>query len=103
MYPRSSRFTEEIYALTLDDGLYLLIRRSGSPARRFEYHFQGREKLISFGAYPQVSLNSARDQRDAAGRIVAAGGDPSVQRQAEKTNEANSFEGQLATLKDSLP
>lgn len=38
------------------DGLYLLINPSGSRLWRLKYRVNGREKLISLGSYPEVSL-----------------------------------------------
>jgi integrase len=73
-------------------GLYLLISPGGSRLWRFKYQFGGRERLISLGPYPEVSLKVARERRDEARRIVAAGGDPSAKRKAEKTAVSESFQ-----------
>lgn len=43
-------------------GLFLLIAPSGTKAWRLKYSFQGREKLISLGLYPTVSLKEARER-----------------------------------------
>jgi integrase len=74
------------------DGLFLLIKPNGSRLWRFKYRFSGREKLIAFGSYPEVSLKQARDRREAARRLVAAGTDPSAQRRAERAAHADTFE-----------
>jgi integrase len=77
-------------------GLYLLVNPSGSRLWRFKYRHLGKEKLLSLGPYPDVPLAAARDRRDAARKLVAAGIDPSDQRKAEKAAgaelAANSFE-----------
>ena len=73
-------------------GLYLLMQPSGSKLWRFKFRFGGVEKLISLGAYPEVSLKQARDKRDAARRALAAGQNPSSGRQAAKELHSNSFE-----------
>jgi integrase len=52
----------------------------------------GREKLIGFGSYPEVPLKLARERREQARAVVASGGDPSVQRQAEKAARSDTFE-----------
>jgi len=65
-------------------GLYLLVQPNGSRWWRFKYSFEGREKGISLGTYPDTPLKSAREKRDAARQLVAKGIDPSVERQAEK-------------------
>lgn len=48
--------------------------------------------MISFGAYPDVPLKLARDRREDARKLVAAGGDPAAQRKAERAGIANTFE-----------
>src|SRR5438309_1871221 len=74
------------------DGLYLLVNPNGSRLWRFKYRIAGREKLISFGSYPEVPLKTARDRREEARKLVAAGGDPSVQRQAQRAASVDTFE-----------
>jgi integrase len=73
-------------------GLYLLVNPNGSLWWRFKYRFEGREKLLSLGVYPHVSLQQARARRDEAKKGIANGVDPSVRRQAEKSANANTFE-----------
>ncbi|MFI0413776.1 MAG: tyrosine-type recombinase/integrase [Candidatus Thiodiazotropha sp.] len=75
-------------------GLFLLVNPNGSKYWRFKYRFHGVEKLLALGVYPDVSLKSARDKRDAARQQVADGVDPSEARKAEKAARAsnNSFE-----------
>jgi integrase len=73
-------------------GLYLLLSPSGSRCWRFKYQFEGREKLISLGLYPDVPLIEARDRRERARQLVAKGIDPSAQRQAEKSAREDTFE-----------
>jgi integrase len=52
--------------------------------------------MLSFGTYPDVGLKEARDKRDAARKLLAAGVDPSEHRKATKATRveraANSFE-----------
>ena len=78
------------------DGLFVLVNPSGSKLWRFKYRFRDKEKLISFGPYPSVSLLQARKLRDSAREQLAAGIDPSGQRQEDKAvarlNAENSFE-----------
>lgn len=72
-------------------GLHLLIEPRGSKLWRLKYYFEGREKLLSLGSYPDVSLADARKQRDDARKKVAAGIDPVAARKAEKLAHANTF------------
>ena len=77
-------------------GMYLEIAPSGGKWWRFKYRFGGKEKRLSLGVYPDVSLTNARDRRDAARKILAAGTDPGEKRKAEHREAAgraaNSFE-----------
>jgi len=74
------------------DGLYLLVNPGGSRLWRLKYRFGGREKLISLGSYPEVSLRDARERREDAKRLIKDGGDPSARRQAERAARADTFE-----------
>ena len=68
-------------------GLFLLITPNGSKLWRFKYRFEGKEKLLSFGRYDDVPLDTpkgqtvirgARELRDDARRLIAAGVDPAA-------------------------
>src|SRR6266404_9744065 len=89
---RAAKPTEKPYKLSDGGGLYLLVNPSGALWWRLKYQFEGREKLLSLGVYPHVSLQQARGLRDEAKKAVANRVDPSAKRQAEKSSTANSFE-----------
>jgi integrase len=89
---RTAKPTEKPYKLSDGGGLYLLVNPSGALWWRFKYQFEGREKLLSLGVHPHVSLQQARALRDEAKKAVANRVDPSAKRQAEKSSTANSFE-----------
>lgn len=74
------------------DGLFLLVSPSGSKLWRFKYRLGGVEKLISLGAYPEVSLKKARLDLAAARALVAAGSDPSAARKAAESVSSHTFE-----------
>ena len=65
-------------------GLFLLVQPSGGKLWRLKYRIDGREKKLGFGSYPDVSLSEARRRRDEARELIAAGKDPSRERQREK-------------------
>jgi integrase len=69
---------------------------SGGRWWRLKYRFEGKEKRLSLGIYPDVGLKEARAKRDAAKALVASGVDPSENRKAAKAGRteraANSFE-----------
>lgn len=65
-------------------GLYLEVSPSGGKWWRLKYRVHGKEKRLSLGVYPDVSLKDARERRDRARRQLAEGADPSEARKAEK-------------------
>ena len=77
-------------------GMYLLVSPTGSKLWRWKYRVLGKEKVMSLGAYPDVSLAQARDGMAEARKILAAGDDPMAIRKADKvatrTAAENSFE-----------
>jgi len=79
-----------------EKGLYLEVSPAGGKWWRFKYRFDGKEKRLSMGVYPDVSLKGARERRDEARRLLADGVDPSEYRKALRTarvdRAANSFE-----------
>lgn len=87
---------EKPYKLSDAGGLYLEVAPSGGKWWRLKYRIAGKEKRISLGVYPTVSLKEARDKRDNAKKQLAAGIDPSVHRKAHNAAKmdraANSFE-----------
>lgn len=79
-----------------EKGMFLLISPAGGKWWRLKYRFGGKEKLLSLGTYPEVSLKAARERRDDARKLLADGVDPSENRKAIKSAKteraANSFE-----------
>jgi integrase len=77
-------------------GMYLEVSPAGGRWWRLKYRFVGKEKRLSLGVYPEVSLAEARSRREDARKLLAAGIDPSDQRKAAKREaegrEINSFE-----------
>ncbi|AFY62393.1 Integrase [Synechococcus sp. PCC 6312] len=93
---KAIKTTEKTIRLWDGEGLYLEIRPPCSKGWRFKYRFQGKEKRISLGAYPKVSLKEARKRLDEVKRLLADEKDPSNERQSQKRltafNAANTFE-----------
>jgi len=77
-------------------GLFLIVTPAGGKWWRFRYKFDGKEKLLSLGVYPDVGLKEARQRRDDARKLLANGIDPGENRKAMKAvkqdRAANSFE-----------
>jgi len=89
---RTAKPTEKPRKLADDRGLYLLVNPSGTKLWRFKYRIGGKEKLLAFGAYPDLSLKAARTRRDEAREQIARGIDPSAERKAGKAAEIGTFE-----------
>ena len=64
-------------------GLYIIVRPSKRHWWRFRYRFDGVEKNLSLGVYPEVTLADARRKRDEARKLVANNIDPSQKRRAD--------------------
>jgi integrase len=77
-------------------GLHIFLSPTGGKLWRLVYRFDGREKLLSFGQYPAVSLKMAREERDKAKELLVRGVDPAEHKKALKaasaTHRHNSFE-----------
>lgn len=77
-------------------GLYLLVTPSGGKLWRLKYRCEGRERKLSLGSYPEVSLAEARQMREEARAQLAKGVDPGALRTARRSaaigQEENSFE-----------
>lgn len=79
------------YKMAGGQGMFLLVNPNGSKLWRLKYRHEGKEKTLSFGAYPDLSLSQARLKREEARKQIADGIDPSAlikeQRQQAKANE----------------
>lgn len=93
---RNAKPREKTYTKSDGCGLVLQVTPEGAKWWRFRYRFAGKEKMLSLGTYPQVSLSDARKRRDEARSMLANDIDPSAKRQAEKRVRTmlhtNSFE-----------
>ena len=93
---RNAKPRSKLHKLFDGGGMYLEVVPSGGKYFRLKYRFLGKEKRISLGVYPTISLKDARNRRDEARKLLAAGIDPSqdrqFQRQAQIEKSANTFE-----------
>ena len=87
---------ERLYRLFDTDGLYLEVPPTGGPRWRLKYFIEKRERRMSLGTYPEISLKEARDKRDELRKQIAQGIDPAEVRKAEQAAQVeattNSFE-----------
>lgn len=73
-------------------GMYLEVAPSGGKWWRLKYRFQGKDKRISLGTYPAVSLKEARDAAQDVKRLLREGRDPSLCRRMEATVDGRTFD-----------
>lgn len=88
------------YKLSDGGGLHLLLTPSGSKLWRLQYRHGGKQKLLAFGAYPHVTLATARTKREEAKRLLAQGFDPSARARLEKLARHEAATNTFATLAD---
>ena len=81
---RSAKPQSKTVKLFDGGGLYLEVAPSGGKWWRLKYRIEGKEKRISLGVYPTVSLKEARKRRDAAKEQLSHGVDPSENKKACK-------------------
>ncbi|MBS3996692.1 MAG: tyrosine-type recombinase/integrase [Hydrogenophaga sp.] len=79
-------------------GLYLLINPTGSKLWRWKYRVDGKEKLMTLGAYPALSLAQARMRHEDERRLLQAGTDPMAQRKADKQARQLAADNSFATV-----
>ncbi|MGC6030576.1 tyrosine-type recombinase/integrase [Enterobacter kobei] len=89
---------EKDYKLSDERGLFLLVKTSGARYWRMKYRIAGKEKKLSIGVYPEVTLAEARLKRDEARKVIAEGGDPSEKKQLEKLARKISVENTFRAL-----
>lgn len=75
------------YKLHDEKGLFAIVRPTGGKLWRYKYRYQGKEKQFSIGTYPDVGLKEARQRRDEARQMLAAGKDPSAEKKRAKLAE----------------
>lgn len=89
---RNTRPGPKLQKLSDGDGLYLFVQPSGAKWWRFRYVFNDREKMLSVGVYPRITLAEARSRREELRKQIAKGIDPSAERKAQKRSRATTFE-----------
>jgi Integrase len=85
---RTAKPEAKAYKLTDGDGMVLLVHPNGSKYWRLRYRFDGKEKMLALGIYPEVTLADARGRRDEARKQLANGIDPSDKKKTDKTEQA---------------
>jgi integrase len=101
---RSAKPGARLIKLSDGGGLQLWIMPDGAKRWRLAYRFDDSQKLLAIGVYPATGLREARDAREEAKRLLAAGRDPSIAKKLAKasraTASANTFEAIARELLD---
>lgn len=89
---RKAKPRDKPYKLTDGDGLHLLVKPNGSKLWQQRYLFMGKEKLLSHGAYPTVTIAKARKKREEARVLLSEGKDPSMQKKMDRIAAQTEYE-----------
>lgn len=81
---RNAKPREKQYRLSDSGWLYLAVQPNGARIWRMNYRFEGKQRTLTFGRYPAMSLSEARARRDAAKADLADGHDPAKPRAASE-------------------
>ncbi|MDB5714294.1 MAG: hypothetical protein JWO15_1691 [Sphingomonadales bacterium] len=83
---RKAAKRDKDYKLFDERGLFLFVSKAGGKIWRMKYRIGGKEKLIVFGPYPEISLTEARDLRDGARKLLRDNRDPGIERKKVKVS-----------------
>lgn len=95
---KNAKPTDAAYRLADSGGLYLYVTPAGGKLWRWKYRFDGREKLMSFGSYPVVTLSMARDKHLEQRRKLASGVDPMQEKLAKRSITLRSAERSFESI-----
>ncbi len=95
---RRAKPKEKAYRMSDAGSMYLWVTPAGGKLWRWAYLYEGKEKLMSFGRYPDVSLAMARERHSEARKLLAGGIDPMAQRKADKIAEEVASENSFASV-----
>lgn len=84
MVVRQAKASGKSYTLGDTDGLSLNVTAQGGKTWHFRYYWLGKQKRMSLGTYPEVSLRDARSQRDEARALIAKRINPQQAREQQR-------------------
>ncbi|EGT5664460.1 tyrosine-type recombinase/integrase [Cronobacter turicensis] len=85
---RTAKPTDKQYKLTDGSGMHLLVHPNGSKYWRLQYRFDGKQKMLALGVYPEITLADARARRDEARKLLANGVDPGDKKKNDKVEQS---------------
>lgn len=95
---RNAKARSKPYRIGDGNGLYVQVHPNGSKYWQFRFKFHGKEKLLSLGTYPEVSLKAARDGRDEARGLLKRGIDPANEKKAVKLRARAETDGNFKAI-----
>ncbi|MBP0994621.1 tyrosine-type recombinase/integrase [Enterobacter hormaechei] len=85
---RTAKSTDKQYKLTDGSGMHLLVHPNGSKYWRLQYRYDGKQKMLALGVYPEIKLADARARRDEARKLLANGVDPGDKKKNDKVEQS---------------
>lgn len=95
---KNARPQAKPYKLTDGGGLYLPVQPNGRKLWRMNYRYLDKQKTLAFGAWPEVELDDARDRRDKAKKLLAAGKDPSFEKRKARAEAIDAAGNTFKTI-----
>ena len=92
MMVKNAKPKNKPYKLSDGGGLHLYVKPNGSRLWRFRYRFDEKEKTLSIGPFPLISLLEAREARDDAKRLLLEGIDPMVEKKKKKLTSIQNYQ-----------
>lgn len=81
---KNAKPSARVTKLSDGEGLQLWVMPTGGKLWRLAYRFDGKQRKLSIGSYPEIDLRTARTQRDEAKAVLRSGRDPSEQKRLQK-------------------
>ena len=98
---RAIKPTGKVQKISDGGGLYIHVTDKGSMLWRMAYRYGGKQKTLSLGAYPTITLSQARLLREQAKQALASGKDPGAAKKEQKEKliaEARKMPGPLSGM-----
>jgi integrase len=95
---RQAKPKDKDYKLSDAKGMFLLVTKKGAKYWRLKYRIGDKEKLLSIGVYPDVSLKQARKACDNAKELLDQGVDPSQAKRVKKAEQAQVYTNNLEAI-----